>query len=183
MIHYTLHVTCRRRAQPRQGGGNWPLCYKAIHYDSAWDRVHTHTVTQFTHVSELFEVRRSGQLDRLAFPGVNNSGLGVFTRFRCRLTIAFQSETTVRVRADRLLPQQRVYQCEDGDNPDMVITTDPTTFTDPKSMSWFWRIQHNSENPSHEYVWDRLNSRPHLIPLRILDGEVTFNYNWKKKTR
>lgn len=131
-------------------------------------------------VGEFFEVRRSKQLDREAFPDAVHSGLGLFARVRCRLTIVFQSMCTVRILRGQLSDRQLEYRVDCGDDEDYVFTPTLRSLTPPHIVTYFWRIQHNSKAPTHALDWDPAPHHMRLVPLRVLEAgdEVTFNYLW-----
>ena len=110
------------------------------------------------------------------------TGFGVFARFRCRVTIYFQGETTIRIKSKNLKPKQKVCRCEVADECDSVITTTEDSIIN-ETMDWFWRINHNSTDPTHLSDWDPVYNLPCVIPLRVCEQgeEICFKYNWTKK--
>ena len=109
-------------------------------------------------------------------------GLGVFTTRPIKVRIFFCGEFICKTKTT---VWERDYGIE-TDFPNYIITpTDSQIRTG--NLKYYWRINHDSTDPTHRLEYDlRLrtdypNGRPVLIPLRSLgvDEEITFDYNNK----
>ena len=96
------------------------------------------------------------------------------------------SEDIVSVEKKYLHPLQKRYHMESGYDEDYVIV--PTLSSiQTGNVPLPFRINHNSDNPTHELVWiqhadDYPCSHYEFIAKRDIDRgtEVTFNYKFKK---
>lgn len=182
ICHKSCHTDCRCTR-----GRHGPIVYATTKYDMIWDRVQLAPPwPDHICVGDLFEVGDSRQMDKEMFPDSDNSGLGVFTRVRGRVTIIFTSASTVRIKRTEVVGAQHEYRVDCGDDEDYVFaptldTLTPSIHSHP--LSWFWRIQHSSQSPTHASDWDPYAHHFRLVPLRVLEvgDEVTFHYHWKKK--
>ena len=125
-----------------------------------------------------WKVSQSRQRDDEKYPG-QDPGLGLFTRRPGEHVIKFRGQNTVVVLKKNVTTKQQVYKAESGFDEDYVVVPTQESLLRNKP-DYFWRVQHNSTNPTHRLKYCAYGDYLFLKPLRALKvgDEITFDYNF-----